>query len=182
MYSDYIDPSFRLNPTAANDTNRVLNEVVAVPNVMRGDIQFIYVPLYGPFFEKDLKVSTNQEDRLLINGHDYVLGLKHEDASLKCNSDVYSCIIIVDANMNSSVTVNYTATGGDTGLVHDDITPIIKNMSFAQLTTQTLEQVFYNTKPFPAGSNAWNNFDWQNVQDVKNILNKSGYTYSVVRK
>lgn len=86
------------------------------------------VPVVGPFFAEGCIIrhtSLSGSYRTLELGVDYTLGYLFQDASIKCNSLVYGCIVLNDANLTGTITYSLQALGGTYSLTTIQVSTVL---------------------------------------------------------
>ncbi len=71
------------------------------------------IPLFAPFYRKDLTLRHVEEDRPLYEGIDYYLGHYYEAASVENKMPIFGSVMIIDQTLSGTIEfVKYRTLGG----------------------------------------------------------------------
>lgn len=100
---------YQLDLTGTSPDNLVTGEPHAIP--VTGNRAF--VPLYGPFYAKTLKVYRVSSGQELTRGTQFKAAQLFVDATLKVGQEICALIVIVDETIGNDFMIDYQVLGGD---------------------------------------------------------------------
>jgi PKD repeat protein len=89
------------------------NLITSEPHAISTNGNRAFVPRYGPFYAKSLRVYRQSTGQLLTRGTHYKPAQLFVDASLKVGQEINSLIIITDASIGNDFFIDYQVLGGD---------------------------------------------------------------------
>jgi hypothetical protein len=97
-----------LDPTGTNPDNLVVGE----PHTLSDLRNRVIAPVFGAFFTEGCSVvDTDNNNRVLIRGIDYVFAELYQSLTLKFGKEVCGLIIVINRDVGSHVKVTYQAVG-----------------------------------------------------------------------
>lgn len=100
---------YPLDLTGLAPTNLVAGEPHSIPS----NGNRVFVPNYGPFYVKSLKVRRASNGQLLTRGTHYKAAQLFIDATLKVGQEICTVIVITDNTIGNDFTIDYQVLGGD---------------------------------------------------------------------
>lgn len=95
-----------------NPANKILNEVQDVNSINGINLNYI-VPVNAPFFATTLTVFDETSNKFLVEGVDYVLSHKFQEAEDNLALGVYGSFSFLDPNRTGRFILSYQTLGGD---------------------------------------------------------------------
>ncbi|CAH0447965.1 virion structural protein [Vibrio phage vB_VpaM_sm033] len=103
---------FPFDQRGVNPNNKILNEVQEVNSINGINLNYI-VPVNAPFFATTLTVFDETSNKFLVEGTDYVLSHKFQEAEDNLALGVYGSFAFLDPNRTGRFIINYQTLGGD---------------------------------------------------------------------
>lgn len=98
---------FPVDFTGENQDNRVVGEEHTLSNKLVRVIS----PTYGPFYGHGLVVRSLEQNKTLIRDTDFRLTSILTNLSVKAEKDVYQAIVILDPDLEGTISIDYQAVG-----------------------------------------------------------------------
>jgi len=140
-------PLYPFDPTGLNALNLAPAEIHVVAAAAGKNIAFI-VPRAAPFFSASIKVrnGTAPNSPLMVQGVDYILTHRFEEACLQTSKQVYGSIAFLNRNFSGSVRIDpYQTVGGNWTLDDYSIVEQLTNSLYSIRTVLWTQVVNYPT-------------------------------------
>lgn len=172
--SEVTDVVYPFDPTGSKSTNLIINERQTLTPPPWKDYHFI-IPKFAPFFRDSLEIRRLNDNKLLIEGEDWVATHHFIWASRNTAKPVYGSISFFDKTLTGIVEYKYQTLGGEWLISEARLSELLIHKASNPRITNW-EQVVDLPYAFPVIDHTWNIDDLVGARDLRDAIDRISQT------
>lgn len=163
---------YPFDPTGLKASNQITGEKQVISAPPWRDYHFI-IPKLTPFFRDSFLIRDLTNNRLLVEGVDYLFSHRFISATRATAKPVYGSVSFLDKSFSGVVELEYQTLGGEWTVDGDELTEkLVYNKTNPRITSW--EQVQTLPRTFPVIDHQWNLNDMVGMSEVRDAIEGIG--------